>query len=114
ALVARYRERLAGARVDLLRDDPRLETVNHLFVVYVDERDRVREALAARGVGTAVHYPVPIHLQKAYSDLGHAPGAFPHTERACERVLSMPLFPEMTDAQADYAGSALAEVVGRS
>jgi len=107
-----YRTRLAGARVDMPEDDPRAEGVYHLFVVYVDARDRVREALAARGVGTAVHYPLPIHLQEAYRRLGHAPGSFPHAERACERVLSMPLFPEMTIEQAEYAARALAEIVG--
>src|SRR3989442_1392535 len=107
-----YRTRLAGARVDMPEDDPRAEGVYHLFVVYVDARDRVREALAARGVGTAVHYPLPIHLQEAYRRLGHAPGSFPHAERACERVLSMPLFPEMTIEQAEHDARALAEIVG--
>jgi len=63
-------------------------------------------------VGTAVHYPRPVHLQAAYASLGHAPGSFPHAERACERVLSMPLFPEMTIEQAEYAAQALAEIVG--
>src|SRR5439155_14581252 len=83
-----------------------------LLVVEVPGRHRVREALAARGVGTAIHYPHPIHLQAAYAGLGHAPGSFPHAERACERVLSMPLFPEMTSEQAEYAAQALAEIVG--
>jgi len=107
-----YRTRLAGARVDLPEDDPTAESVYHLFVVYVDARDRVREALAARGVGTAIHYPRPVHLQGAYAGLGHGPGSFPHAERACERVLSMPLFPEMTIEQAEYAARTLAEIVG--
>jgi len=107
-----YRARLAGARVDLPADDPNAESVYPLFVVYVDGRDRVREVLDARGVGTAIHYPRPIHLQAAYACLGHAPGSFPHAERACERVLSMPLFPEMTIEQAEYAAQALAEIVG--
>src|SRR5437899_480374 len=68
--------------------------------------------LGAYGVGTAIHYPHPIHLQAAYAGLGHAPGSFPHAERACERVLSMPLFPEMTIEQAEYAAQTLAEIVG--
>src|SRR5207244_7451555 len=89
-----YRARLAGARVDLPADDPNAESVYPLFVVYVDGRDRIREALAARGVGTAIHYPHPIHLQAAYAGL------------------SMPLFPEMTSEQAEYAVPALAEIVG--
>jgi len=107
-----YRARLASARVETPADDANAESVYPLFVVYVDGRDRVREALAARGVGTAIHYPRPIHLQAAYASLGHAPGSFPHAERACERVLSMPLFPEMTIEQAEYAARTLAEIVG--
>jgi len=107
-----YRARLAGARVEIPQDHPVGESVYHLFVVWVDARDRVREALAARGVGTAVHYPLPIHLQPAYGHLGHAPGSFPHAERACERVLSMPLFPEMTMEQAEHAAQTLRDIVG--
>ena len=64
-----------------------------------------------RGVQTAVHYPIPVHLQPAYARLGHRPGSFPHAERACERVLSLPLFPEMTTEQVEYAALTLAEVV---
>ena len=109
-----YQERLAGARVDLPRDDPRGESVYHLFVVYVESRDAVRAALEARGVHTAIHYPVPIHRQDAYASLGHGSGSFPHTERACGRVISMPLYPEMTLEQADYAATTLAAVVDRS
>jgi dTDP-4-amino-4,6-dideoxygalactose transaminase len=106
-ICARYRELLAGARVDLLSEDPALQSAHHLFVVYVDERDRVRQELEARGVGTAVHYPTPIHLQKAYAGLGYRAGSFPHAERACRRVLCLPLFPELTDAQVEYVASSL-------
>jgi len=109
-LTGLYRERLAGAGVTRPQDDPRGDTIYHLFVVYVDDRDAVRAALEARGVHTAIHYPVPVHLQKAYEWLGHGPGSFPHTERACARVFSMPLFPEMTLEQAEYAAATLAAV----
>jgi len=107
-----YRERLANARVDLPADGPRGEAVYHLFVVYADNRDAVRTELERRGVQTAIHYPVPVHLQKAYAALGHRRGSFPQTERACDRVFSMPLFPEMTLDQAEYAARTLTEVVG--
>ena len=110
-ITRRYQERLAGTRVDLPRDDLRGESVYHLFVVYVERRDVVRAALEARGVHTAIHYPVPIHRQDAYGWLGYGPGSFPHTERACDRVISMPLYPEMTLEQAEYAAATLAAVV---
>jgi len=108
-----YRNRLAGARVGLPQDSPDAESVYHLFVVYVENRDAVRAELEARGVQTAIHYPVPVHLQKAYASLGHARGAFPHTEWASDRVLSMPFFPEMTTEQAEYAAHTLTDIVGR-
>ncbi len=107
-----YNKRLATSGVTLLRDDEWAESVHHLFVVYVENRDAVRAALEERGVQTAVHYPRPLHLQKAYSSLGYRRGDFPNTERACDRALSLPLFPEMTDEQAEYTAAVLAEIVG--
>jgi len=112
-ICALYRERLAGARLELPKDDPQNESVYHLFVVWVENRDAVRAELEKRGVGSAIHYPVPVHLQKAYANLGHKRGSFPHTERASDSVFSMPLFPEMTNEQAEYAAQTLTEVVGR-
>lgn len=109
-----YRSVLQGANVEILPDDPRDERVYHLFTVYVERRDAVRAALEGRGVHTAIHYPCPIHLQPAFATLGCGPGRFPHAERACARVVSMPFFPELTDEQVRYAGEQLAEVVGGS
>jgi dTDP-4-amino-4,6-dideoxygalactose transaminase len=111
-IAALYRSVLQGVKVDIPSDDPRDERVYHLFVVYVERRDAVRAALEARGVHTAIHYPCPVHLQPAFAALGFGPGSFPHAERACERVLSMPFFPEITDEQVRYAGEQLADVVG--
>ena len=110
-IAAFYAKRLATSGVTMLRDDARVESVHHLFVVYVENRDAVQAAMEMRGVQTAVHYPKPVHLQKAYSSLGHRPGSFPNAERACERVLSLPLFPEMTDDQAEYSAAALVNSV---
>ena len=106
-----YRELLSGADVRLPEDSPENECVYHLFVVYVENRDQVREKLEKRGVQTAIHYPKPIHLQEAFAHLGYGPRSLLNTERACERVISMPLFPEMTEEQVRYAASALREVV---
>ena len=108
-----YRQVLAGARLELQQGELGGERVDHLFVVYVDDRDAVRAKLEERGVQTAIHYPLPIHLQKAYHSLGYAPGSLPQAERACERVIGMPLYPELTNAQVVYAAQALREIVGR-
>jgi len=107
---ALYRQLLAEAAVDLPEDAPDTDCVYHLFVVYVNERDRVRAELGERGVQTAVHYPKPVHLQEAFQHLGYRPGSLLHTERACDRVLSMPIFPEISEEQVEYAARALVEV----
>src|SRR5438093_10056065 len=81
--------------------------VYHLYVVQVNGRERFMKQLAARGVGSAIHYPVPIHLQEAYSALGLKRGAFPVAERSAERMVSLPMFPELTPEQ---VGTACEEV----
>ncbi len=75
------------------------EHVWHLYVVRVPRRDAVAARLRAAGIEVGIHYPVPIHLQKAFHTLGHARGDFPVAEAAAERVLSLPLFPEITAEQ---------------
>jgi dTDP-4-amino-4,6-dideoxygalactose transaminase len=78
--------------------------VYHLFVVRLPDHDRdaVAGNLNAAGIQTGVHYPVPIHLQKAYADLGYRAGTFPQAEAAARSILSLPMFPEMTRAQCDH------------
>ncbi len=115
AVARQYRERLA----DLSDVQPVAETagtvpVYHLFVVRVPHRDRVREFLESRGIGTGLHYPLPLHLQAAYHHLGGKLGAFPVAERAAGEIMSLPMFPEMTSDQIDQVVDALAEFfVGR-
>ncbi|MGH9690340.1 MAG: DegT/DnrJ/EryC1/StrS family aminotransferase [Candidatus Acidiferrales bacterium] len=107
-----YRRQLAGVRVDIPADDPRDECVYHQFVVYASNRNALISQLTERGIETVVHYPRPVHLQPAYSSLGYPPGTFPYAERACERVLSLPVFPSMTAEQTAYVASAVRELVG--
>lgn len=105
-----YRDHLDGSAVRFPIDSPEDDPVYHLFVVWTKDRDRVREELAKKGVQTAVHYPLPVHLQKAYAHLGYQPGSLPHTEKACAEAISMPLFPEMSREQVIYAAEMLIEV----
>jgi dTDP-4-amino-4,6-dideoxygalactose transaminase len=86
--------------------------VFHLFVIQVDERDRVAERLKVRGIHTALHYPIPLHCQRAYAHRGIPAGSFPVSERCATRVLSLPMFPELTDDQIDYVCAGLASAVG--
>jgi dTDP-4-amino-4,6-dideoxygalactose transaminase len=103
----RYRSLLDGAPVGLPGTTPEAEPVHHLFVLRVAGRDRVLERLRAAGVGAGIHYPIPLHRQPAYAHLGHSAGAFPEAERAAEEVLSLPLYPEITDAQIAAVAAAL-------
>lgn len=73
----------------------------HLFVVRVPDRDKTLAALNAQGIGAGIHYPIPIHLQGAFTDLGKKEGSFPVAEKASKEILSLPLFPELSDAQQD-------------
>ena len=107
-----YRRTLAGARVELQDGGAACERVDHLLVVYVDDRDAVCARLGERGVQTGIYYPLPIHLQIAFQYLGYQRGDLPQAERACERVISMPLYPEMSNEQAAYAAQTLREIVG--
>lgn len=85
------------------------EAVFHLFVVQVNDRARVMEYLAKHEIQTGIHYPVPFYLQGGYRELGHTQGAFPVTEKIASRILSLPMFPEISDAQIDFVVEKLAE-----
>jgi dTDP-4-amino-4,6-dideoxygalactose transaminase len=76
--------------------------VYHLYVIRVPERDGVMERLRERGVGVQIHYPIPLHLQPAYAELGYRQGEFPEAERAAGEILSLPIYPEMTEEQREY------------
>jgi dTDP-4-amino-4,6-dideoxygalactose transaminase len=110
---ALYRERLSEARLDMPVDEPETYPVYHAFAVYVDERDKVREKLAEKGIDTALYYPEPLHFQRACSELGYGPGSLPATERACQRVLCLPISPELTTEQAEYVADCLVGIVGK-
>jgi len=91
------------------RDDVR--HVYHLYVVQVENRDAVRERLGAEGVQTGIHYPAPLHLQPAYKSLGYGPGDFPAAEALAPRILSLPMFPQITPEQQEYVVERLAAAV---
>lgn len=111
-IAAKYRALLAGSPVVLPVDDSRDECVYHQFVVYTANRDVLASRLTERGIETAVHYPKPLHLQAAYLALGFPRGTFPNAERACERVLSLPVHPYLTAEQINYVGNTVREILG--
>ena len=109
---AEYERCLADTSAKLPRERRDVRHVYHLYVVRLQQRDAWRERLTEAGVQTGVHYPIPVHLQPAYRDLGYAVGDFPVCEEASRDVLSLPMFPELTDAQIAEVAHALSTGVG--
>ena len=110
ALAARYAEGLRDSGVEIPVERPYARAVYHLYVIRHPRRDALAAALRERGIGTLVHYPIPLHLQRAFAELGRKKGDFPVAERAAAEILSIPLFPEMTDGQAEAVIRAIREV----
>jgi dTDP-4-amino-4,6-dideoxygalactose transaminase len=84
--------------------------IYHVFSVRAPGRDRIIEALAESGIACGVHYPVPIHLQNAYANLGQGVGSFPVAERCAQEFISLPMFPELSEEQISYVGHELARL----
>jgi dTDP-4-amino-4,6-dideoxygalactose transaminase len=110
-LAARYNEILSALPLQLPSEAHDRRHVWHLYVVMHRERDRIRQELEARGILTALHYPVPVHLQKAYRHLRYRVGDFPVSERIARECVTLPLFPEMSMAQQDRVIEALIEAI---
>jgi dTDP-4-amino-4,6-dideoxygalactose transaminase len=111
-VAAWYDELLAGQNaIQLPFMLAEAEHVFHLYVVQVDERDQVQHAMKRNGVNTGVHYPVPLHQQPAYRYLGYKPNDIPKTTRAARRVLSLPIYPELSREQAERVASELISAV---
>jgi dTDP-4-amino-4,6-dideoxygalactose transaminase len=115
--------RAAAARYDAAFDGSGLETpramdyarhVYHIYAIRSGARAQLQEALQAQGIHTGIHYPIPVHLLPAYADLGYRAGQFPHSEKAAEEVLSLPMFPELTAAQTDTVARAVLALVGQT
>lgn len=106
----RYRDKLARIPgVGLQAVLPDCTHVYHLFMIQVARRDALRQFLQDRGIQTGIHYPTPIHLQAAYSDHGWKKGDFPVAEELASRIVSLPMFPELSGEQIDYVCQQIAE-----
>lgn len=105
------RRQVAARYCDGLRDFDEIVTpfeadyakhVYHIYAIRVAERDATMRALEAEGIGCGIHYPIPVHLQEAYRSLGHRPGAFAVSERTCAEFISLPMFPELSEAHVEH------------
>ncbi len=106
-VAARYDAELRAAGVETPVEMPYSRHVYHVYAIRVRDREATQKALLDAGVQTGIHYPIPVHLQPAWAELGHKPGDFPHAERAAAEVLSLPMFCELTDAQIDQVTAAV-------
>ena len=117
----RERQRVARCYAETLKDTPLqlpvvadgVESAWHLYTVRHPRRDELKAHLDASGIGNAVHYPMPLHLQKAYAHLGHRAGDFPVAEKAARECLSLPMFPELTEAQIGRVAAVVKEFFRR-
>jgi dTDP-4-amino-4,6-dideoxygalactose transaminase len=102
-----YDELLAGSGVATPKAAPYGRHVYHIYAIRTANRAAWQETLQSKGIQTNIHYPIPVHLLPAFSDLGHRAGEFPHSERAANEVLSLPMFPELTRAQCEEVAEAV-------
>jgi dTDP-4-amino-4,6-dideoxygalactose transaminase len=108
-IAERYNEQLSGLPLRLPKESPERQHAWHLYVALHPERDRIRSALARRDILTGMHYPVPLHLQNAFNDLGYKRGDFPVAERVANEGFSLPMFPDLSLSQQDLVVDALYE-----
>jgi len=111
-----YRELLADLsnnKVKLPIERSHAKHVYHLFVVQVNARDELRIHSLSQGIETGIHYPIPVHLQKAYSFLNLPPRSLPQTERCSKHVLSLPMFPELTEDEISFITNSIRDFIKR-
>ena len=103
---AKYDELLAGTDLLTPKLAPYAKHVYHLYVVQTPERKKLQAAFDAANVSHVIHYPIPVHLQPAFADLGYKPGSFPVSETLAPKIISLPMFPELTDSQIERVANA--------
>jgi dTDP-4-amino-4,6-dideoxygalactose transaminase len=110
----RYHELLAGLPLQLPREAEYAQSSWHLYVVRHSRRNELKEHLEKHGIGCAIHYPLPLHLQKCYASLGYQAGDFPVAEKAARECLCLPIYPELTDQQTERVASVVKSFFGRN
>jgi dTDP-4-amino-4,6-dideoxygalactose transaminase len=108
-----YNQLLADSAIILPSEMPYAQHVYHLYVVRTKERDALSKTLLASGIHTGIHYPIPVHLQEGYRDLGFGAGDFPCSEQAAREVLSLPMYPELSTLQLETVAGAVRKACAR-
>jgi dTDP-4-amino-4,6-dideoxygalactose transaminase len=104
-----YRRLLQDSGVEIPAEAPYARHVYHVYAIRTQDRASLQRMLQSNGIGTGIHYPIPVHLQPAYADPAYGPGDFPHSERAANEVLSLPMYPELSFTNVETIGAAVKE-----
>ncbi|MBI5649452.1 MAG: DegT/DnrJ/EryC1/StrS family aminotransferase [Chloroflexi bacterium] len=107
AIADRYTELLTNLDIVTPYVPPHITPIYHIYCIRHNNRDGLLKHLKAQGIEAGIHYPIPLHLQPVYQNLGYQVGAFPQTEKAANEILSLPIYPEMTDAQVEQVVDAV-------
>lgn len=110
-LAARYGDLFAGSKVVTPKEMPFAHHVYHLYIVLVEDREALKQALAEQGIETGLHYPIPLHLQKAYAYLGYKKGDFPVSEHVAGHLLSLPMYAELPIEHVEHVAKTVREVL---
>jgi dTDP-4-amino-4,6-dideoxygalactose transaminase len=110
---ARLSALLEGSSYELPPNPRDSRQVYHVYAIQHPERDALQAYLTQRGIASGIHYPIPVHLQPCFSELGHNPGDFPHAERSAQQTLSLPMFPELREPQLEEIAAALIAFAAR-
>ena len=111
---ALYDNFFAGSPVKMPRIDSNNVCIYHQYTITVPERDKLQQYLAENGIGSAIFYPKPLHLQDCFSELGYRQGDMPVAERLCEEVLSLPVYPELTPEQIEFTAKTVLKFYGKN
>lgn len=109
---ALYDRLLAGSKVVTPRIESGNWSIYNQYVVRLPDRDRVKKTLQEKGIGSAIYYPMPLHRQECFGHLGYKAGDFPQSERACDEVLALPVYPELPEEHVRYVAKELLAAVG--
>ena len=109
--VSLYKKLLKGLGIEIPSETKNSKSANYILTIQAKNRDKVIEKLSKKGIQALIHYPVPIHLQKAYKDLGHKKGDFPVSEKVADTTLSLPLFASLRKTEIEYTVESLREAL---
>jgi dTDP-4-amino-4,6-dideoxygalactose transaminase len=112
AIADYYTELLTNVDVVTPYVPQHITPIYHIYAIRHANRNELQKHLKVRGIETGIHYPIPLHLQPVYENLGYKRGDFPHAEKVANEILSLPIYPELTDAQVEMIVQAVKEFQG--